>query len=79
MTNGALLANAKDRGFGVFLTADQNLEYQQNLSGSPLGVVVLHGKSNKIDDLRPLVTGALEAIERVKPGEVKHVFRLKLA
>ena len=41
LSNGELLRRAQAEGFDVFLTADQNLEYQQNLSGSGLGVVVM--------------------------------------
>lgn len=40
LENGELLRAAVDQ-FDVFLTADQNLEYQQNLSELPLSVVVL--------------------------------------
>lgn len=31
--NGELLQRAADGGFDVFLTADQNLQFQQNLAG----------------------------------------------
>jgi len=33
LENGVLLATAEEAGFEVFLTADKNLRYQQNLSG----------------------------------------------
>ena len=32
LKNGALLTKAEDAGFSVFLTGDQNLEFQQNIS-----------------------------------------------
>lgn len=54
LKNGELLARAADR-FDLFLTADQNLRYQQNLSTLPLAVVVLIAKSNRLQDLRPLL------------------------
>ena len=38
--NGELLRKAQD-AFDVFLTADQNLPYQQNIPNLDLGVVVL--------------------------------------
>jgi len=41
LKNGDLLQRAADGGFEVFVTADQNLEFQQNLARSRLGVVVL--------------------------------------
>jgi hypothetical protein len=41
LTNGDLLAEAERAGFDVFLTADKNIQYQQNLSGRRIAVVVL--------------------------------------
>jgi predicted nuclease of predicted toxin-antitoxin system len=41
LTNGELLQRAADSAFDVFVTADQNLEFQQNLTRARLGVVVL--------------------------------------
>jgi hypothetical protein len=70
LKNGELLHRAAKDGFEVFLTADQNLQFQQNLSGSPLGVVVLAARSNAIQDLLPLVPKALDAIALVQPGQV---------
>lgn len=40
LRNGALWANAAS-DFDVFITADQNLRYQQNLAGFEIGVVVI--------------------------------------
>jgi hypothetical protein len=39
--NGALLTAAEDAGFDVFVTADKNIRYQQNLEGRRIAVVVL--------------------------------------
>jgi len=36
LVNGDLLRAAEDAGFGVMVTADQSLEYQQNLNGRKL-------------------------------------------
>jgi len=73
LKNGELLQRAADAGFEVFLTADQNLQYQQNLARARIGVVVLIALSNKIQDLLPLVGAALEAISRSQAGEVLRV------
>jgi hypothetical protein len=73
LTNGELLQRAADGGFEVFVTADQNLEFQQNLSRARLGVVVLVAQSTALEDLRPLVPAALAAIARVRPGDVIRV------
>lgn len=57
----------------MFLTGDQNLEFQQNISKRRLGVVVLCADSNALEDLLPLIPAALAAIEAVQPGEVVRV------
>jgi predicted nuclease of predicted toxin-antitoxin system len=49
--NGELLKLAAAAGFEIFLTSDQSLEFQQNLSNSPLFIVVLVAVSNAIEDL----------------------------
>ena len=40
LTNGALLLQAAE-SFDLLLTADQGIEFQQNLSELPMSVVVL--------------------------------------
>ena len=51
--NGALLALANAQ-FDVLLTVDQGIEYEQNLSGLSISVVVMTAASNDVDDLLPL-------------------------
>ena len=41
MENGDLLTAAEHAGHEVFLTADKNLRYQQNLDGRKIALVVL--------------------------------------
>ncbi len=41
LSNGDLLAEAERAGFEVFVTADKNIQYQQNLTGRKIAVVVL--------------------------------------
>jgi predicted nuclease of predicted toxin-antitoxin system len=41
LRNGELLTQAEAEGFDALITTDQNLRYQQNLSGWRIGVVVL--------------------------------------
>jgi len=66
LKNGDLLARSAGK-FDVFLTADQNLRYQQNLSTLPIAVMVLAAKSNRIVDLRPLIPELLEAMAVLVP------------
>lgn len=73
LKNGVLLISAEAAGFDVFLTGDQNLEFQQNISTRRLGVVVLHATSNALEDLVPLIPRVLVAIEAIQPGRVVRV------
>ena len=59
--NGALL-RAADGSFDALLTVDQGVQYQQNMAGPRIGVVIMVAPSNDIDDLRPLVPGVVEAL-----------------
>jgi hypothetical protein len=43
LNNGALLQAAEDAAVDVLLTTDQNIRYQQNLTGRKLALVVLTG------------------------------------
>ena len=74
LQNGELLRRAADEGFDVFLTADQNLQFQQNLAQARVGVVILVAPSNKIEDLPPLVPRAIEAINASQPGRLERVY-----
>lgn len=70
--NGVLLRLA-EKEFDVFLTVDRNLEYQQDLSGTTLAVILLRAPSNDIVLLRPLMPAVREAMAKARPGMVVHV------
>ena len=70
--NGALLKLANGQ-FDALLTVDQGIEYQQNLSGLSISVVVMMAPSNDVDDLRPLLPGVEEALATLRPGEIIRV------
>jgi hypothetical protein len=65
MKNGPLLA-ALDQAFDVFVTADKNLRYQQNLRGRHLGIVEL--PTNRWPLLRPLESRIISAVDSCQPG-----------
>jgi hypothetical protein len=73
LQNGELLQRAADVGFDVFVTADQNLPFQQNLARYSLAVVVLVARSNSLRHLLPLVPELLLAIVTARPGRVERV------
>ena len=65
--NGQLL-KAAEIAFDVLVTVDQSICHQQNLRAFDLGVLILAAKSNKYEDLKPLVPRALEALKSLQPG-----------
>jgi hypothetical protein len=69
LIDGDLIQRAVLAGFTLFLTADQNLEFQQNIRSSALGVIVLRGGS-RIHDVRPLIPSILTAIPLIGPGQI---------
>jgi predicted nuclease of predicted toxin-antitoxin system len=71
--NGDLLLAAGDAGFDVMLTLDSGVEYEQHLAALPLAVLIIRCKSNRIDDLRPLVPEILSALSRLRPKTLTHV------
>ena len=62
LTNGELL-DAAEGLFDVFVTTDQNLRYQQNLSGRSLAILVLPFASwPKLQSHEPKILSAIEAM-----------------
>ena len=68
-SNGELLALARDE-FDAFITLDQNLERQQNITERDIPIIVLVARRSRIDYLEPLVPRMLEALPNLKPGQV---------
>ena len=62
--NGELLQLAAE-GFDLFVTADQNLQYQRNLRNLPLSVAVLAGGDNRYETLLPLVEQLLARLPQL--------------
>lgn len=73
LKNGNLLRQAAEAGFAVFLTADQGIEFQQNLADLGVGVVVVRATSNRMEHLKPLVPAIFDAFGLVRVGEVVRV------
>jgi hypothetical protein len=71
--NGELLRLISAEHFDAFLTVDRNLEFQQNLQASGIGVVIAIARTNRVKELRPLVPEILEALSRLSKGEVIRV------
>jgi hypothetical protein len=66
LSNGELLLQAESR-YGLFITTDQNLRYQQNLSGRQLAILVL--PTTSWPDLRVHVDQIAAAGLAMNPGD----------
>ncbi len=71
LKNRALLAAAEEAGFDLFITADQGLSYQQNLTGRKLVVIVLSTNNRSVvKEQRARIAAAIDA---ATPGSVVYV------
>ena len=70
--NGRLLVLAAGQ-FDVFVTADRNLQYQQNLAALPLAVVVLVAHDNRLPTLLPLIPELLACLAKMSPNSLVRV------
>lgn len=71
--NGRLLVLMQEAGFAGLITTDRNLTNQQAVARTPLFVVVIRARSNRIADLRPLAPDVLRVVEFALPGQVYFV------
>jgi hypothetical protein len=71
LENGQLLREAELAGFDIFVTADQNIRYQQNLQGRRLGIVVLG--SNIWPLVRDHATEISAKVDSALPGSYAFV------
>ena len=75
LDNGALL-QAAEIDFDVFVTTDQNLRHQQNLSGQRLAILVLPTTSwPKIEATEAQVVAAINAL---RPGDFADLFNRRI-
>ena len=70
--NGELLSLMEGR-WDVLLTNDRNIQYQQNMSGRNVSILILCAKSNRIKDLLPLMPSCARALLSILPGSVVEV------
>ncbi|MEJ7709842.1 MAG: hypothetical protein WKF84_08280 [Pyrinomonadaceae bacterium] len=70
--NGALLKLAEAE-FDVFITVDKGIRYQQNLRSTILSFIVLRVRSNRLEDLLPLIPDILAALTTIKAGDIVQI------
>ena len=67
ISNGDLLDAAERTGFDLFIIADKNLRYQQNLTGRRIAILELW--TNHRPTLEKHFDRTRAAVERILPGE----------
>lgn len=71
--NGELLSRAVAAGFRALVTADRNMEYQQNIAAAGIDLMVLCLRSNRVNDVLVLAPEVARALESPGSGEVMHI------
>jgi len=71
--NGELLSLAEAAEFQVFLTVDRGIEYEQNLRHRTIGVLVIHARSSRLDDLLPHIPQILKVLRSILSGQLVRV------
>jgi len=71
LSNGDLLAAAENASFDVLVTTDQNLRYQQNLTGRRLSILVL--PTTRWPVIEQHVTEIGAALDSIQAGEFREL------
>jgi len=73
LENGDLLTAAEGAKFDLLLTVDRGFEYEQNLGGRQIAILILSTKSIRLEDLLPHLRNALVALQSIRPGQIVRV------
>lgn len=71
LKNGALLTLAEAEGFDILITTDQNLRYQQNLSGRRISVLVL--LTTNWPRIKKNAALVVQAVDSSRPGSYEEI------
>ena len=71
--NGKLLRLMAENNFGLFITVDRDLPYQQNLQRLPFTIFVLRARDNTRESLRLLIP---KIFERLAKGDLQNVVEI---
>jgi predicted nuclease of predicted toxin-antitoxin system len=69
LKNGRLLQAASGR-FDVLVTVDKSVPSQQNLSSLNIALLILRARTNRFQDLKPLIPQSLTALDTISPGDI---------
>jgi predicted nuclease of predicted toxin-antitoxin system len=70
--NGELITLAEGQ-WDVLVTNDRSIKYQQNMAGRNLAILILSARSNRMEDLLPLMPSCGQAILSIEAGQVVEV------
>lgn len=70
--NGELLM-AAEKKFDAFITVDQGIPHQQRLKGLKMSIILLEARSNRYEDLAPLIAQVNVVLKTLKNGDVVHL------
>lgn len=70
--NGELLALAEP-SFDVLISIDKGLQYQQNLTGRRIAIVIIRARTNRLVDLEPHFLACVQALTTIKSGQIIEV------
>ncbi len=71
LSNGDLLKAAEDASYDLLITTDQNLRYQQNLTGRTLAILVL--PTTRWPVIQQHVTEIAEAVGSIQAGQFREL------
>ena len=70
--NGDLLGRMGGQ-YDVLVTMDRGIEFQHRVAALPFGIVVVRARSNRMQDLKPLVPAIMAAVDASTPGFVQRI------
>jgi predicted nuclease of predicted toxin-antitoxin system len=73
LSDREILALAENHPFDVFITADKNLPYQQNLNNLTIRIIALDSGSTRPDHLAPLITKVSALLSSLPVGAVVRI------
>jgi hypothetical protein len=71
ISNGELIKSAEETNYQIIVTCDQNISYQQNLTGRIISMVVLG--SNIWPAMQPKIAEIIAAVQRASPGSFEFI------
>lgn len=71
--NGRLLDLCEAHNFDVLFTFDRNLEFQQNMAGRSIAILVVIANDKRLSVVLPRLPEILAALATIRPGTICRV------